>query len=85
MEMASYVHKLNLKNSELMKAQKLRQIVDTVSATQTFSLELENALKVLMAGQRFNDLEVSILNKLLVMLESGSVAIESQLMVPAAA
>ena len=68
-----------------MKAQKLRQIVDTVTATQTFSLELENKLKGLMAGQRFNDLEVSILNKLLVMLETGSIAIESQLMVPAAA
>ncbi|MGK7909315.1 MAG: hypothetical protein AB4040_19065 [Synechococcus sp.] len=68
-----------------MKAQKLRRIVDTVTATQTFSLELENTLKGLMAGQRFNDLEVSILNKLLVMLESGSIAIESQLMVPAAA
>ena len=68
-----------------MQALQLRQIVDTVQTTKTLSIAMEDRLMALIAGRKCNDIEVSILKKLLAMLESDCIFVESEATVPAAA
>ena len=68
-----------------MKAYELHQIVETIQGSHSLSVKQENRLKDLMAGRPFNDFEASILKKLLMLLESGTVIIESCASMPVAA